>query len=223
MSQNARKSSFAVCLLAVGALVAIPAVAQKSPVPQPIPVNVENTPNVNVANTPSVSVTNTPSVNVSNTPNVNVANTPTVTLSSGASVAVTSPPDGQGNPTPLATLEAVQIYAATCSIFFEGGVVGDCDFPAVSEGKELVVQEFDAFGDLEGGNLPYYITLQNTLALINYFTYMVTASGAGYTITTTHQETRLYVIQGTPLCRVGVLNSSNGVYTCNISGFLVVS
>ena len=62
---------------------------------------------VQVTNTPNVSVVNNPSVSVSNTPSVNVANTPTVTLEAGASVNVSTPLDGQGNPTPLAVLDAV--------------------------------------------------------------------------------------------------------------------
>ena len=78
-------------------------------------------------------------VNVGNTPNVNVANTPTVTLSSGGSVAVTNPPDNQGNPTPLATLEAVQIYGSHCVVSFDGSDSGACTFTSVPYGKQLVV------------------------------------------------------------------------------------
>lgn len=233
MSQNATMFLLAVCSLA-----AIPAMAQKSPAPQPLPVSVANTPNVNVANTPSVnvantasvnvantpsvSVTNTPSVSVTNTPSVNVANTPTVTLSSGASVNVANPPDGQGNPTPLATLEAVQIYASQCFIEFNGLTYGTCNLTGVPEGQRLVVQEFDAFGTVEGGNRPLYIQLVNTLSGGNVFpyTFMVNSNGNDYLAT--HQETRLFVNQGqTPECSVGLGNASNGSFRCEISGFLV--
>src|SRR5581483_11368559 len=100
-----------VSALAACSLIAVPAFGQagtKQPASaMPVQsVQVVNTPNVNVANTPSVSVTNTPSVDIANTPSVNLA--------SGASVSVTSPLDSQGNPTPLAVLEAFQPYEDQC-------------------------------------------------------------------------------------------------------------
>jgi len=231
VSQNAKTVLLAIVLLAICWLMAMPAVAQKAPsAPQPLPVNVVNTPNVNVANTPSVSVTNTPSVNVSNTPNVNVgntpnvnvANTPTVSLSSGTSVNVANALDGQGNPTPLATLEAVQIYGSQCFVVFSGLSYGSCNLTAVPEGKRLVVQEFDAQGTVESGNRPIYIQLVNTISGGNVFTYMFMVNANGSDYLATHQETRLFVAAGqTPQCAVGLGNDSNGSYRCEISGFLV--
>lgn len=228
MSQKAREILFAVGLLAVCSLVAIPAVAQKSPaVPQAIPVNVENTPNVNVANTASVNVANTPSVSVTNTPSVNVANSPTVTLESGASVAVTSPLDGQGNPTPVAVLDAVQPYEDTCSISLPGYYIGTCNFQALPSGKMLVVQEFDGVASLDVGTKPtntvFYVNQSETIGHFLVAFYQGTQFGLDqYAI---HQETRIYVAEGqTPQCYVVL--SSIGVspaagMACNISGYLV--
>lgn len=228
MPQNVRKSSFAVCLVAVGALVAIPAVAQKSPVPQPIPVNVENTPNVNVANTPSVSVTNTPnvsvantpSVTVSNTPSVNIANTPSVNLATGATVAVTSPLDGSGNPAPVAVFDAFQPYDASCIVSFNGNNMGSCDFlPAVPTGKLLVIQEFDAIGLVETGNRP-----QSIIAADHYFAYTFMGNYSGIDDLATHQETRLYWVvnpDGALQCLPTLQTASNGVFECDVSGYLV--
>jgi hypothetical protein len=185
------------------------------PVPQSLPVTVQNTPNVNVVNTPSVSVTNTPSVSVTNTPSV--------TLEAGASVAVTNLPDSQGNPTPVATLEAVQPYASECDIFFSGSFEGGCNFTALPEGKQLVVQEFDAEGFIPAGNRPTDVELVYTMAGANFFPSTFMVSVGGFDFLASHQETRLYVAQGmTPQCYVELAqNSSVGGYICNISGFLV--
>lgn len=215
MSQSVRRFLVALGLLGVCSLFAIPTVAQKSPsVPQALPVNVENTPNVNVANTPSVSVTNTPSVNV--------ANSPTVTLEPGASVAVTSPLDGSGNPAPIATLEAVQLYGSSCSISFNGSGGALCFFTTVPEGKELVIQEFDAQGGVEAGNRPLSLALLYTISSGNYFTYTFEVNSYSFDYLSTHQETRVYVIGGTtPACSVTLPQNSQGQYSCNISGFLV--
>jgi hypothetical protein len=153
---------------------------------------------------------------------VNVGNTPTVTLESGSSVAVTNPPDGQGNPTPLATLEAVQVYGAHCLLSFDGSDSGACKFAPVPYGKQLVVQEFDAFGRVETGNRPYEIAIAGTVTVGNYFPYTFMVNTGGFDFLNTHQETRVYVLQGTtPQCFVAVPATSTGIYSCNISGFLV--
>ncbi len=219
-----------VSLLIVCSFVAIPAMAQKPGAPQSLPVAVTNTPNVNVANTPSVSVsntpnvnvTNTPSVSVANTPSVNVANSPSVSLEAGASVAVTNPPDSQGNPTPLATLEAVQVYGSNCEMNFSGGSFAYCYFTEVPQGKQLVIQEFDAAGTVETGNRPLYIFVNDTIDGANWFTSTFMGNWNGYDFVATHQETRLYVPPTyLPICGVGLPQNSFGNYVCNISGFLV--
>lgn len=216
MFQSSRKSFVAVGLLAVCWMAAMPALAQKSaPAPQALPVNVENTPSVNVANTANVSVTNTPSVNV--------ANTPAVTLESGASVAVTSPLDGQGNPTPIATLEAVQIYGGNCTFAFNNSNAGNCFFPTVPQGKQLIVQEFDALGSVDSGNRPLTVSLFNTITSGNWFPYAFETSYGGLDYLVTHQETRVYVEGGeAPGCSAELgMPSVGGGYNCDISGFLV--
>ena len=238
-----RKSMFAASLLVTVALFAVSAAAQSGAKPQTgggvtTPVQVVNTPNVNVANTPSVTVANTPNVNVTNTPSVTVANapnvsvtntpsvdianTPTVNFASGATMAVTSPLDPSGNPMPLATLEAVQVYGSHCMFYFNGSYTGFCDFTAVPQGKQLVVQEFDAAGGVETGNRPAGVLLFNTTTGANYFTYTFMVNSGGLDYLATHQETRVYVAQGnTPYCAVELAGNSEGSYECDISGFLV--
>ena len=218
MSKNARKCAIVTCVVAVCALMSVSLVAQTVTQPvrvvngtgQPVPTAAQGT--TTVAGT----------VNVGNTPNVNVANTPTVTLSSGSSIAVTNPPDGQGNPTPLATLEAVDVYGAHCLVSFGGSDSGSCMFTPVPYGKQLVVQEFDAFGRVETGNRPYDIAIGGTITVGNYFPYTFMVNTGGFDFLNTHQQTRVYVLQGTtPQCFVALPAASRGIYSCNISGFLV--
>ena len=218
MSKRARKHVIDACVIAVCILMSVSLAAQSVTQPvkvvngagQPVPTAAQGT--TTVAGT----------VNVGNTPNVNVANTPTVTLSSGASVNVTNPPDSQGNPIPLATLEAVQVYGSHCGVSFDGSDSGACAFIPIPHGKELVVQEFDAFGRVETGNRPFEIALARTVTVGNYFTYTFMVNANGFDFLTTHQETRLYVLQGTrPQCFVALPATSQGIYNCNISGFLV--
>ena len=218
MSKNARKRAIAICVVVGCALISVSLVAQSVTQPvkvvngteQPVPTAAQGT--TTVAGT----------VNVGNTPNVNVANTPTVTLSSGTSIAVTNPPDSQGNPAPLATLEAIEVYGSHCALSFGGSDSGSCAFQSIPHGKQLVVQEFDAFGRVETGNRPYEIALAGTVTVGNYFPYMFMVNTGGFDFLNTHQETRLYVLQGTtPHCFVAVPAASQGLYSCNISGFLV--
>jgi hypothetical protein len=186
------------------------------------PVKVVNGTGQPVPTTAQGTTTVAGTVNVGNTPSVNVANTPTVILSNGASVNVTNPPDSQGNPIPLATLEAVQVYGSHCLIAFDGNDSGGCAFIAIPYGKQLVVQEFDAFGRVETGNRPFELGLAGALSGSHYFAYTFMANTAGFDFLTTHQETRLYVLQGTkPQCFVALPATSGGIYNCNISGFLV--
>jgi hypothetical protein len=227
MTQNAQKWMIAASVFAALVLASVQGLAQGVTLPvkvvnttgQPVPTAAQGT--TSVAGT--VNVGNTPNVNVANTPSVSVTNTPTVSLASGASVNVVNPLDGQDNPTPLAVLEATQPYEDTCSFYFSGNYFGSCNFTAIPQGKQLIVQEFDAYGEVDAGNRPAYITLSGTVGgVYHYFpdTFMVSASGFDWLAT--HQETRLYVASGsTPNCTVGLPQNSNGVYTCNFSGFLV--
>jgi hypothetical protein len=208
--KNARKRAIATCVIAVCTLMSASSRAQSVTQPvrvvnstgQPVPTAAQGT--TTVAGT------------------VDVGNTPTVTLSSGSSIAVTNLPDGQGNPTPLATLEAVQVYGAHCILSFDGSDSGACKFTSVPYGKQLVVQEFDAFGRVETGNRPYEIAVAGTVTVGNYFPYTFMVNTGGFDFLNTHQETRVYVLQGTtPQCFVAVPAISMGIYSCNISGFLV--
>jgi hypothetical protein len=218
-------------LLTALAQAAVPAVAQQnSPTllsqkvlvvngtGQPVPTAPQGTTKVDG----TVNVGNTPHVTVANTPSVNVANTPTVMLESGASVNVTSPLDGQSNPRPLATLEAVQVYGITCGIGFSGSNLGFCEFTAVPQGKQLIVQEFDANGQVETGNRPLSLQLLNTITSGNYFPYTFLVNADGLDFLATHQETRVYLEAGSiPACSVQLAQFSIGNYDCDISGFLV--
>lgn len=218
MSKNAGKPLIVSCVVAVCSLMSVSLAAQSVTQPvrvvngtgQPVPTAAQGT--TTVAGT----------VDIGNTPSVNVANTPTVTLSSGSGIAVTNQPDNQGNPTPLATLEAVQVYGAHCLISFDGSDSGACKFAPVPYGKQLVVQEFDAFGRVETGNRPYEIAVTGTITVGNYFPYTFMVNTQGFDFLNTHQETRVYVLQGTtPQCFVALPATSTGIYSCNISGFLV--
>lgn len=223
MTQNVLKYVIAVSLFSDCALATVPLFGQSPPsggVTQPV--QVVNTPNVNVANTPSVSVTNTPNVTVTNTPSVNVANTPTVALEAGAGVNVTSPLDGEGNPSPIAVLDAIQPYEDYCQILFAGSDSGSCSFQAVPSGKRLVIQEFDATGAMETGLQVQFIDLEPS-SVYHYFPATHMASSGGVDYFATHQETRLYSSSGSaPNCSVGITtDSSIGSYLCQLSGFLV--
>ena len=218
MSHKARQHAIDVCVIAVCILMSVSLAAQAVTQPvrvvngtgQPVPTAAQGT--TTVAGT----------VNVGNMPSVNVANTPTVTLSSGASVAVTNPPGSQGNPAPLATLEAVQVYGSHCALSFDGNDSGACAFIPIPHGKQLVVQEFDAFGRVETGNRPFELALAGTVTIGNYFPYTFMVNSNGFDFLNTHLQTRLYVLQGsTPQCFVAVPATSHGIYNCNISGFLV--
>jgi hypothetical protein len=202
---------------------------------QPVPTVAQGTTNVsgsvslasgstvNVGNTPSVNVANTPNVNVSNTPNVNVTNTPTVSLAGGASVGVTNPLDGQGNPTPLAISEAVQPYEDFCFMGFNGAGYGQCSFQALPAGKRLVIQEFDALGFLQSGSKPIYITVYSTnINFGHHFAATFMGTGFGGDNFVTHQETHIYFAANTtPNCFVAITPASDSNYTCALSGFLV--
>lgn len=170
----------------------------------------------------SVSLASGTTVNVGNTPNVNVANTPTVNLAGGAGVSVTNPLNGQNNPTPLAVLEAIQPYEDSCQMNFPDVTSATCDFQVVPAGKRLVIEEFDARGRLATGLFPIQIHLRH-FGPDHFFpaTFMGSSLGDHYT---THQPTRLYIGSSqTPSCEVFLSGSAadGGVYTCNISGFLV--
>jgi hypothetical protein len=229
MTQNAWKWMIALSLFATCTLVAIPAIAQGKPGPptqnvvvingagQPVPTAAQGT--TNVAGT--VNIGNAPNVNVANTPSVNVTNTPTVSLAGGASVNVTNPLDGQSNPTPLAVLDAIQPYEDFCRMDFRGFSDSSCSLQTIPSGKRLVIQEFDAYGNLEGGLKPVSIRLLPG-NIFHYFTatFMGTRGGADYFAT--HQETRLYVASNTtPSCAVALSSTSNEIYYCELSGFLV--
>jgi hypothetical protein len=183
MTQNAWKCAITVSLFSACILAPAPLLGQS--VAQPV--QVVNTPNVTVVNTPSVSVTNTPSVNVANTPSVNVANTPNIALEAGASVAVTSPLDGAGNPTPLAVLDAVQPYEDACEMNFSGTDSANCTFQTIPSGKRLVIQEVDAVGTLETGLKPEFIGLIPS-DLGHWFTATFMGSSDGFDYFATHQE-----------------------------------
>jgi hypothetical protein len=211
MNRKVEKWMVAVSVFAALAVASVPAVAQTA----------AQKPHSGNFSLP-VQVVNQPTVNVGNTPSVNVANTPTVTLSGGASVAVANPTDNQGNPIPLATVQAVQLYGSSCTFQFQGAPNSACFFAPIPGGKQLVVQEFDAAGDVETGNRPELIELVNTTTGMNFFPYTFMVNTAGLDVLNTHQETRLYVLQNTtPVCQVALAQGSNGAYGCNISGYLV--
>ena len=211
MTQNVWKCVIAVSLFSACTLASVPLFGQGG-VTQPV--QVVNTPNVNVVNTPSVSVSNTPSVNV--------ANTPTVTLEAGAGVSVTSPLDGEGNPAPLAVLDAVQPYEDFCQVDFSGSDLASCNFQAIPSGKRLVIQEFDLNGIMETGLKPAIVGLiPSTIPHVFTATFMGSFPD-GFDEFATHQETRLYVpASSAPQCLIRATSTSYGSFNCQLSGFLV--
>ena len=75
---------------------------------------------------------------------------------------------------------------------------------------------------METGNRPYELAVAGTVTVGNYFPYTFMVNANGFDFLTTHQETRLYVLQGTtPQCFVALPATSQGIYGCDISGFLV--
>jgi hypothetical protein len=219
MTQNAWKCVIAVSLFSAYTLAAVPLFGQALTQP----VQVVNTPNVNVVNTPSVSVSNTPNVSVSNTPSVNVANTPTVTLEAGASVNVTSPLDGSGNPSPIAVLDAFQPYEDYCEIRLNGAQMGTCNFDPVPSGKRLLIQEVDFFEELDPGLAPAITSVVTNPTTAHYFNMVLQGLGSGVNFFAAHQETRLYVgAGGQAQCYIEATGvAEEGFIACIYSGFLV--
>jgi len=145
----------------------------------------------------------------------------TVSFAAGASVNVTNSLDSQNNPTPLATLEATQPYESFCNISFNGSATGFCMFAAIPSGKRLVIQEFDAGGEIEAGLKPIIVQLSPT-GTRHWFPATFMGSAGGFDWFATNQATQLYANSGTmPGCFVDVSNNSSGVYFCQLSGFLV--
>ena len=138
-------------------------------------------------------------------------------------MSVTNPLDGQNNPSPLATLEAVQPYEDSCIIVFSSG--NTCNFQAVPAGKRLVIQEFDALLAIETGLKPLYIIVnrENQGPVPHFVTATFMGNSGLRDFFATHQETRLYVSSNqAPICFFQITGSSNlGQYDCQLSGFLV--
>jgi hypothetical protein len=227
MVSKQKKSVLAISLLAACTLPVLPAMAQGRPAQpvlvtngsgQPVPTAAQGT--TNVAGT--VNVGNTPSVNVANTPSVDIANSPTVTVAPGATVGVTSPLDGQGNPAPLAVLDAVQPYEDMCVFAFFGLDVGSCNFQTIPPGKQLVTQQFDATVGVETGLKPFGVIFRAVQVDHTFVTTFLLSSG-GFDSFAASQETRLYTPQNqTPICSVALTDvSQQGSGQCNLSGFLV--
>ena len=224
MNRKVQKWMIALSLFAACMLVAVPAIAQGRP-PAPAP----PTQNVVVVNgtrqpVPTAAQGTTAvagTVNVGNTPNVNVTNTPTVSLASGASVNVVNPLDGQNNPTPLAVLEATQSYEDQCGIDFAGNSYGSCSFTAIPQGKQLIVQEFDAFGQVEAGNRPTSILLGTTPWVITSPTHSWLASAGSTILSRTRKRACMRPQARRRYVRCSYLSFLHQGYICNFSGFLV--
>lgn len=204
------------------------------------PVTVLNTPlpvqgTVGVSNFPAIQAVSG-TVAVSNFPafpstltgsTVPVSGTVNANVTFPNSVAVTSPLDGKGNPTPLAVLDATQPYEDKCTITFGGLAVAICNFQAIPSGKRLVVQEFDTSGAVETGLKPEAIEVVLAAAteffpVHHYFpaTFMGSSGGADYFAS--HQETHMYSpASNTPTCQVFLTDVSSGSWACVLSGFLV--
>ena len=153
---------------------------------------------------------------------VSIGNNPTVNLAAGSGITVTNPRNGQNNPAPLSTLEAVQIYDSSCAAVFNGGSDATCSFQAVPSSKRLVIDEFDSFALMPTGINPLLIGV-NTFGDTHFFPVTSPmASGSGSNSFIGHQQTRLYLRAGvTPQCHVILSGGSGAEWDCQISGFLV--
>ena len=186
---------------------------------QPVPTAAQGT--TNVAGT--VNLASGSTVNIGNTPSVNVANTPTVSLTSGASVGVTNPLDGQNNPTPLAVLEAIQPYESSCQVQAPIDYIGACGLQAVPSGKRLVVEELDAWLNIDTGVKLTYALLYTTVPHTFAMTLLSSANNSSDSYGV-QQATRLYFTgPGAITCSVLLSQPSysGAGLTCGVSGFLV--
>lgn len=190
----------------------------------PVPTVAQGTTNVagtvNLSSGSTVNVGNTPNVNVANTATVNVANTPTVSLAPGAGVSVSNPLDAQNDPIPLAVLEAVHPYESSCQVQAPIDYIGVCGLAAIPSGKRVVIQELDAWLNVDAG-----VNLAQTLlytAVPHFFT-MTPVSGLNGNSYGVQQLTRLYFTgPGTINCSVTLTQPSfSGGFSCGVSGFLV--
>ena len=225
------KIMLALSLFAGWALFTLPAFGQAPVVvtnnaSHPVPVVAQGTTNVsgtvNVGNTPNVSIANTPSVNIATIPNLSIASMPSVNIA--GSPAVTNPLDGQNNPKPLATLEAIQPYEDGCAISISSPTnTGNCTFRAIPAGKRLIIEEFDAFGYNDTGIKPVQMAVNPAGYVTHNFALTYISNSWGHDNFATHQPTRMYAPSiAQPVCGVTLSAApSSATYFCALSGFLV--
>ena len=120
--------------------------------------------------------------------------------------------------------QTVQAYESSCVMNFADSLRARCSFTMVPEGKQLVIQEFDAQGRLDPGNRPFVLRLSTALGEGHYFTYSFMGNDDEFDYLDTHQATTLYVAGGrTPSCIAAIPKVRNLLsrYDCAISGYLV--
>jgi len=116
-------------------------------------------------------------------------------------------------PTPLATPDATQPHEDQRGVGLAGSPSGSCNFQRVPAAKRLVIQEFDASGQLVTGVKPISIyVVANRIGHLFPATLMGIEAGLDYFAT--HQGTRLYAGPNqVPTCNVSITSVSNpGVY-----------
>jgi hypothetical protein len=120
--------------------------------------------------------------------------------------------------------QAIQVYESSCFMHFDNSLRSSCLLDQVPTGKQLVIQEFDAQGQLDPGNKPSLFALSTGRTTSHYFTYAFVGSDDEFDYLDTHQATTLYVAGGrSPACFVRIPKVVNlrSTYTCVISGYLV--
>jgi hypothetical protein len=175
-------------------------------------VGVTGTPNVNVANSPTVSIGNTPSVNATQTGTWDVG------ISGNTST----------NPLFVRDIDnpAKQPFVSSCSISFSTPQGNNCQFITVPVGKQLVIEVFAVFIQMQVGDRPVETVLVGTQNgsryVLPYPQSFNGPSGASDAWVVSQPLTRAYADPNTtPFCEVGA-NPSEAIFAnCTISGYLV--
>jgi hypothetical protein len=180
--------------------------------------------NVNVVNTPlpvqgtvsgTVSISGTPSVNVANTPNVNVANTPNVNVTNTVTTIDAANPASQ----PFQRAEVVSWNNPNL-------IGGDATF-TVPAGKRLVIEVVSYSLFLPTGTRPTLNFIDVSTANSNQspVSYYVPVSLQGNNGTedvfTGNSLTRLYADPGSTVDVAVRSNSTSGLASVSVSGYLV--
>jgi hypothetical protein len=176
----------------------------------------------------NVGVTGTPNVNVANSPTVSIGNTPSVNATQIGSWAVGISGNTSTNPLFVRDIDnpAKQPFVSTCSISFSTPQGNNCQFITVPVGKQLVIEVFAVFIQMQVGDRPVETVLVGTQNgreyVLPYPQSFNATSGASDAWVVSQPLTRAYADPNTtPACEVGANPSEALSANCTISGYLV--